>query len=106
MCKTNREQPLSQYDIYFLIYNLIVHIAPLLLFMKLGYKVNHSSKYVCGSVILVYLLYLYSIKKDPIDVYFTDDQLTSFEEIIDVCNQKVDSYLPICAILELFQIIH
>ena len=88
------------YTIPFLIFNLTTHILPLIIFIKLGFKSNKYSKYIAISVIILYLLYLHYIDKNVVNVYFIDDQLSSFEEVFNACLED-NIFIPICTITKL-----
>jgi hypothetical protein len=92
-----------QYELSFIIFNLITHIVPLVIFVKLGYKSNKYSKYVFSGVIVIYMLYLFIINKDVFDVYFKETQIISFSEVFEKCEQTEESYIPLCYIMKLLK---
>ena len=89
-----------QYQLSFVIFNLITHIAPLIIFIKLGFLPNEYSGYVFMGVGLVYLLFLYCKDKNVIDIYLVEEQITNFDDVYTMCLTR-DIITPTCSILRL-----
>ena len=67
-----------KYDIYFLLFNLLTHGLPLYYFNKINYQPNQYSLIIFVVLFVMYLIYIRSMNKTMIDIYFVDEQITSF----------------------------
>lgn len=89
-----------QFQLSFVIFNLITHISPLIIFIKLGFLPNKYSTYIFLIVSLVYLLFIYYKEKNVIDIYLVEEQITSFDDVYTMCLTR-DIIIPTCSILRL-----
>ena len=89
-----------QYQLSFVIFNLITHISPLIIFTKLGFAPNEYSGYVFMGVGIVYLLFLYCKDKNVIDIYLLDKQITNFNDVRNMCLTRQMTHPP-CYIIRL-----
>ena len=67
-----------RFSIDFLLFNLLTHGLPLYYFNKINYQPNQYSLIIFILVFMMYLIYIRSMDKTMIDIYFVDEQITSF----------------------------
>lgn len=94
-----------QFQLSFVIFNLITHITPLVIFIKLGFMPNEYSIYIFMGVCLVYLLFIYYLEKDIFSIYIREDQITGFKDVFKACTNNT-IIIPTCYLMRLFNFTH